>query len=632
MQTAPSCLQFNARLFACFMFAPLLATAEPSRPNFLWISCEDTSPWLGFCGEPYATTPNLDRLAREGVYYTHAFATAPVCSPCRFSIITNRYATSEGTQRLRSQFAVADSVRAFPAHLRAAGYHCTNNVKTDYNTSAEKRFIAEAWHESSARAHWRGRQPGQPFFAVFNLTETHQSQAFGTQPIPGLVASEYHDPARAPLPPYYPDTPEARRTIARVHDNITAMDKRAGRILAELEQDGLAGETIVFFWPDHGQGIPRGKRTLWDTGLRVPLVIRFPEKYRDLAPSAPGATNDRLVTLMDLGPTLLSLANLPIPPDLHGQAFLGPRAATPRRQVFGARDRVDEAEDLIRSVRDSRYLYVRNYRPDLSSNQPEGFSDQLPLRREIIRLAAAGGLTAAQLTYAGPRKPREALYDSTSDPWQLRNLAEDPAHQPALIRLREALRMWQHETRDLGFLPEWQAEQLAATGRPIRAAASSDAAYPLERVLATASLVGLPGAERDLASRLRDADPSVRTWAAIGLRAAGDGARFARTELEQALADRAIPVRLEAAGALVALFAHRPALDLLARSLQDPTPSAALHAARTLQLLGEAARPVAPALQSALAAKPDLFVTFALEGALRSLGILSPQSASSRAP
>lgn len=356
----------NAPLIRIALLLAALTTPDPAaapRPNFLWISCEDTSPWLGFCGEQYARTPNLDALARRGIHFTNAFSTAPVCAPSRYAIITGTYATSYGTQRLRSIFAVPDTMTGFPAHLRRAGYYCSNNVKTDYNTSAEKRLIAESWDESSGKAHWRKRKPGQPFFAVFNLTESHQSQVFESTPAK-LDPAERHDPANAPVPPYYPDTPTAHRTVARVHDCITAMDRQAGKILTELREDGLEDDTIVFFWSDHGQGIPRGKRTLWDTGLKVPLVVCFPDQYRDLAPAPPGGACDRLVSLMDLGPTLLNMLDLPLPPHMQGRGFLGNAAAPAREYVFGARDRVDEAVEVSRSVRDQRYLYVRNFMPD----------------------------------------------------------------------------------------------------------------------------------------------------------------------------------------------------------------------------------------------------------------------------
>lgn len=610
-------------VFAAMVASTAATPAQtPPRPNILWISCEDTSPWFGFCGESYALTPNLDALARRGVHYTNAFVTAPVCAPCRFGIITGTYATSYGTQRLRSEFDIPDSLQGFPTYLRQAGYYCTNNAKTDYNTSDEKRIIAESWDECSGKAHWRNRKPGQPFFAVFNLMETHQSKIFESTPAPELAPGEQHDPAKAPIPPYYPDTPAARRTLARVHDCITAMDTRVGAILRELDQAGLTGNTLVFFWPDHGQGIPRGKRTLWDTGTKVSLVAFFPDQYRHLAPSAPGTTCDRLVTLMDLGPALLSILELPVPAPMQGRPFLGKAASAPRDYVFGARDRVDEVLELSRSVRDQRWLYIRNFMPDLSWNQPETFSDQLELRRELAQLATAGKLNEAQLTYAGPGKPVEALYDTQQDPWQIHNLASDPASQPQLERLRKVLRDWQGETRDLGLIHEWQAVRISSeTGKPLADATRDQGRFALDRVLDTAWRVGLPGQTAEFATRLADPDPTVRYWAAVGLRVAGPGAAPARAALEKALADPARPVSIEAAGILAAQSQPGAAtgLDRLSTVLLSNDEDAIVHAARTIQMLGEKARPALPALQQALPEVKNMFGRWALQGAIANL-------------
>lgn len=587
--------------------------ADSARPNILWITCEDTSPWLGCCGEPYATTPNLDNLARKGVQFTSAFATAPVCSPSRFAIISGRYATSAGTQRLRSSFAVPDSIHAFPSVLRKAGYYCSNNSKTDYNTSHEPRLIREAWDESGPMAHWKNRKPGQPFFSVFNLMQTHQGKAFQGPP-PAIPASERHDPAQAPLPPYYPDTPEARQTVARVHDCITAMDQKVGALLAELERDGLNEDTIVFFFADHGQGLPRGKRTLWDTGLRVPLIVHCPEKLRSVLPQKPGSKDDRLVSLMDLGPTLLNLLKLPVLPGLDGQPFLG-RSALSRKYVYGARDRVDEANDISRSVRDDRFLYIRNFMPDLSWNAPEGFSDGLPLRRQIAELAAANKLNPAQLTYASSSKPPEALYDTSVDPWQLTNLATVVEYRPTLERFRKELRRWMLETRDLGFLPEWEAARMSDNGRVLAEVAASDERYPLVRILETAERIGDPSHAQDLQQRLRDPNPVVRYWALIGLRVAATGDQ----ELfRECLSDESLPVRIEAANILVARWEDRESLDLLANVLRTGNSLARLHAARTLQLLKEKARPTLPTMKEALDSQ-DLSLSFALNAAIQAL-------------
>lgn len=628
--------------YACplLMLASLGLAAESmageragKRPNLLWITAEDLSPNLGCYGDAYARTPRLDLLARESVRYTQAYATAPVCSPARSCLITGVYATSLGTQHLRSLFPIPEDFRGFPSYLRAAGYYCSNNAKTDYNTANEAAIIAASWDESSPRAHWRNRRPGQPFFSVFNLMVTHQSRT-SVWPYPQfeelintlLAPAERHDPARAPVPAFYPDTPVARRSLARYYDCIAAMDKEVGRILDELAAEGLAEETIVFFFGDNGMGMPRGKRTLYDTGLREPLLIRVPAKWRHLAPAAPGQVVDRLVSFVDFAPTVLSLAGLPIPAHMQGVAFLGPQEGTPREYVFGARDRVDEAFDVARSVRDRRYLYIRNYMPHLSWNQPEGFSDAADLRQEITRLAAAGELNAAQLTYAGKSRPLEELFDTLADPQQVRNLAGSPEHRGALERLREVHLRWVQETRDLGFLPE--AEVWARLEGSTPWALGGDAArYPQQRLLETAALVGRHDAVAQQIERLADPDAGVRYWAAVGLRAAGQDAEPARGALRKGLGDVSPSVRIEAAGALAALGEPQAAIPLLASELQSPQLDNALHAARTLQLLGAAARPALPAMKSVLKAAREhesrapqyLFLQFSIQAALRKL-------------
>ena len=269
-------------------------TRAAERPNVLWITAEDMSATLGCWGDAYASTPHIDALAKESVIYTRAFATAGVCSPARSCLITGCYATTLGTQRLRSEFPIPDYMRGFPALMREVGYHCTNNVKTDYNTSNLQAIVKASWNESSAQAHWRSRKEGQPFFAVFNHMTSHQSRTmvmpfeqFEKQVQSHLEPQRIHDPQQAPIPPYYPDTPLMRKSVARYYDCVSVMDQEVGALLKQLEDDGLADDTIVFFYSDHGSGMPRHKRALLDSGLHVPLLIRFPPKYRHLAPAQP---------------------------------------------------------------------------------------------------------------------------------------------------------------------------------------------------------------------------------------------------------------------------------------------------------------------------------------------------------
>ncbi|TXT43742.1 MAG: sulfatase, partial [Limisphaerales bacterium] len=497
-----------------------------ARPNILWLTAEDMSPNLGCYGDTEARTPRLDALARESVRYTRAFATAPVCSPSRSCLITGMFATSLGTQRLRSAFPVPEEFGPFTAGLRQAGYHCSNNVKTDYNLRDEPAFIRAAWDASSNKAHWRNRRDGQPFFAVFNFMTTHQSRTsawppeqfekeIGAQLSPG----ERHDPARQTPPPFYPGTAEARRAWARYHDCITLMDRQAGEILDQLAADGLAEDTIVFFYSDHGMGMPRGKRCLQDSGLRVPLLVRFPKQWAHLAPAPPGGTADRLVSFVDFAPTVLSLCGVKPPAHFQGRAFLGPDAAAPREFIHGARDRVDEAFDVARSVRDTRWLYVRNFLPHLPWMQPEGYSDTSTFRQEFKRLAAEGKLAPGPLTFAAPRRALEELYDTQADPHQLRNLAADPQHRAVLERLRAELRRWQLATRDTGFLTEPQMWVRLDGKETPWSVAHDDERYPLARLLDAADAVGREEAAPRQRGWLRDAHDGVRYWAAVGLHA-----------------------------------------------------------------------------------------------------------------
>ncbi|MEE3218890.1 MAG: sulfatase, partial [Planctomycetota bacterium] len=270
--------------------------AAEESPNILWITAEDMSAVLGCYGDDYATTPNIDRLAEQSVRYTHAFATAPVCSPSRSCLITGCYAPSLGTQQMRSAFPIPTHMQGFPALLRRRGYYTSNNVKTDYNTANWKQITAASWNESSNNGHWRNREDkSRPFFSVFNLMTSHQSRSmvwpharFVKEVQSRLAAGEIHDPAQAPLPPYYPDTPVVRRTVARFYDCVTAMDKEVGALLKQLADDGLAEDTIVFFFSDHGTGLPRHKRARLDSGMHVPLLIRFPDKFKHLAAAKPG--------------------------------------------------------------------------------------------------------------------------------------------------------------------------------------------------------------------------------------------------------------------------------------------------------------------------------------------------------
>ena len=439
------------------------------RPNILWISFEDTNPFYGCYGDPVARTPNLDRLAADGCRWTHCFSTAGVCAPARSAVITGMYPISIGTHHMRTTHTndatpemptpysalVPHYVKCFTEYLRAAGYYCTNNAKTDYQFTPP----LTAWDEIGNRAHWRSRpDPDQPFFAVFNPTRTHESGMWPEETRPsraGLsqgetVLAEF-DPATVELPPYFPDTPKVREAMARMYSNIEHSDLFLGQLLLELEEDGLADNTVVVHWSDHGP-LPRGKRWPYDSGIHVPLIARWPGHIQA------GRVSDQLVSTIDLAPTALSLAGVNIPSHMQGQAFLGPRSAPARRYVYASRDRHDEAYDMVRAVRDSRYKYICNCRPDLPYLLWVPYHNRHPIVEEMWRLYLAGELSGPQLLMFQPR-PVEELYDTQTDPHEIDNLAADPTHAEELLRLRAALDGWLSDVGDLGKLDEAQMVQ-----------------------------------------------------------------------------------------------------------------------------------------------------------------------------
>lgn len=447
-----------------------------SRPNILWITTHDINPHLGayagvYPGAEYAVTPNLDRLAAEGVRFDKAFAAAPICAPSRSAIITGCHPTAIGTMHMRTKAVPPPEVRMLPEYFREAGYYVTNNSFTDFQMPTP----ISAFDECSDTAHWRDRpDPQQPFFATFHGLTTHESQiyledeAFASRTA-NVRDEDRHDPAAAPLPPYYPDTEVFRSAWARYNDLITEMDHWVGGLLDQLEQDGLAENTIVVFWSDHGLGMPRGKRWANDSGLHEPLIVRWPARLQQ-------GSSEALLHLLDLAPTMLAAAGLEVPDHMHGSPFLDASGAVldPNEYVFSGRDRMGELEDMTRSVRDERYRYIRHYHPDRSPMQHCDYPDHLWTWKEFRRMGSieavqrAKGLRRSALTplhreLIAPSKPREELYDLVDDPYEERNLAADPLHAGTVERLSSALSAWQERVGDLGFLDE---DELLERWRP----------------------------------------------------------------------------------------------------------------------------------------------------------------------
>lgn len=479
----------SIKLSICFVIFSLATRGYAQKqPNILWITCEDISPTLSFYGDPTAKTPVLDKLASESIIYTNAFTTVAVCAPSRSSIITGMHPVSIGTMHMRTGFDVAGwgmrtydqpsmgvdiagnkvphysvvtppEVKCFPEYLREAGYFTTNNQKTDYQFAAPR----SAWDQNSNDAHWRNRQENQPFFSVFNFGVTHESRIWANAEMEQTV-----DPATVPLPPYYPDNPIIRNDVARNYSNIELLDKQVGALLDQLKEDGLYENTIIFFFSDHGGPLPRGKRENYDSGLKVPFLIKLPD-------SKANSRTDRLISFVDLAPTILSLAGIDIPEHLQGNAFLGAQKQEEESEyIFASGDRFDEFSDRTRIVRNKQFMYIRNFHPELPRYKDVGYRKQIPMMNELLRLSEAGELNAVQQLYFVSSKPREELYDVESDPHQLNNLINQQAYSEQLSEMRAILEEFLISAGDKGSEPElaflhemWPNGQQPSTDDPV---------------------------------------------------------------------------------------------------------------------------------------------------------------------
>lgn len=516
------------------------AAIAEQRPNILWLSSEDHGPHMGCYGDAYANTPNIDRLAKKGMIYTRVWSCAPVCAPARTTLISGLYPTSTGSEHMRSMVSFPAGKVMFPRILRESGYYCTNNAKEDYNLTQ----TGKVWDESSRNAHWRNRKKEQPFFAVFNSTRSHESQ------IRARPHQAVHDPAKARIPKYHPDTPEVRGDWAQYHDVVSLADEDAGRHLKEIEDAGLEEETIVFYFADHGSGMPRNKRFPGNAGLSVPLVVYIPEKFRVLRPSdhAVGGKSDRRVGFVDFAPTVLGLAGIKPPEWMQGRAFLGAFPAPEPDFLFGFRGRMDERYDLIRSVTDGRYVYIRNYMPHLPHGQHLEYMFQTPTTRVWKERFDQGRLSEEQSAF-WKTKPPEELYDTDSDPDEVTNLADSTEHVGILTKLRDASKRQALAIRDVGFLPEGEIHSRSLGSTP-HDMGHDPRKYPLERILMAAESAASFDASQlpTLRSALQDPDSAVRYWGAMGFLVRGQEAKPSEEPaLVAALDDESPFVRIVAA-------------------------------------------------------------------------------------
>ncbi len=597
-------LSVTSLLFVLLSLGPVLgaalAPANPDageRPNILWLVSEDNGPFLGCYGDALAQTPTLDRLASRGVLFERCF-TQPVCAPSRFTLITGMYAATCGpAEHMRAKGKIPPWLKGFPAHLRKAGYYTSNNAKTDYNAPIN---LKEAWDASSQNAHWRKRpDPKQPFFSVFNHAVTHESCLFPMEE--SKLDFPPMDPARVRVPPYQPDTPEIRADWARQYNHLRLMDEQIADKLKQLERDGLAENTIVFYYGDNGGVLPRSKRFLQRSGTHVPLIVYFPPKWRHLAPAAPGSRIKDPVSFLDCAPTVLSLAGVEIPDYMMGRAFAGPAKGQPNEYVFCTRDRMDERYDMMRSLMNSRYLYIRNYRPELPYVQRLSYQFQARGYQSWAREAAAGRLTPATVQFWG-EKPAEELYDLVADPDNVHNLVGNPAHRETLERMRAEMKRRILAIKDNGFIPE---------GSPLEGyeASRQPGAVPFERAVDLANLASERNAENlpKLIAALDDPNEVIRWWGALGCAMLRGKAASAEPALRKRLAeDPSGAVQSAAADALAQLGHADAALPVLERWITNTSGTFyTVHAANVLVRLGEAGRPLLPVMKKLYAATQE---------------------------
>lgn len=577
--------------FETLLFLVLATSVFAEKPNILWISAEDHGPQMGCYGDAYATTLNLDRLAARGMLFKRAWSCAPVCAAARTTIISGIYPPSMGAEHMRSLVPMPAGKKMFPQFLREAGYYCSNWRKEDYNLTKP----GKVWDDSSNTATYKNRKPGQPFFAVFNILCSHESQLRVRPHTPE------HDPAKVRVPAYHPDTPEVRQDWAQYYDTVTRADAIAGRYLRELEDAGLAADTIVFYWADHGGGMPRSKRWPCNSGLQVPVVVYFPEKWRHLAPKeyAPGTKSDRLVSFVDFAPTMLSLSGIQPPDWMQGHAFAGKFQEAPQPFIYGFRGRMDERTDIVRSVTDGRYVYLRNYMMHRSQGQHVDFQFVTPTTQIWWKYFSEGKASEAQSFFWQTPKAPEELYDLASDLDEVRNLADAPEHQAMLKKLRQAQQDLARKIRDTGFLAEAEVHERSGTDSPYDMG-HDPKRYDFERVFAAAELASSldPDALPQLKNYLADADSGVRHWGVAGILLRGQSAVDAsKVELTAALKDSSVSVRVQASEALGRYGDDADIKRALAtlKEIADPTRTsayAAIPAMNALDVLGPKAAPL----------------------------------------
>lgn len=542
---------------------------EQKRPNIVWLTTEDNSAcWYRLYNPEHGVAmPTVERLARHGLTFKQAYSNAPVCSAARSTIISGVYGPRTGAHFHRPQVKVKlpDGLQLFPAYLREAGYYTTNNSKQDYNY--EESAVKGIWSESSRKATFKKRKEGQPFFHVQNFSNTHESRLF-----PDLPKGEacIIDPADVTLFPYHPDTPLMRQKYAQYLTLNNQVDQEMGKIIKQLEEEGVLDDTFIFHFGDHGGVLPGGKGYAHNDGLQVAMVVYVPKNFKHLAPAENGTKVEGFVQFVDLSATVLHLAGIEIPEQIDGKPFLGKGVTleeiNQRDTAFGYADRFDEKYDHVRFLRKGNYTYRRNYQPFNFDGLHNFYRYQQAAFCEWRDLAKAGELNAAQSAFFKARAP-EQLFDIEKDPHEVNNLAEDPAYEAILVEMRNAMKTWVRELPDVSFLPETALS--SCNGNVVSLLDENKEKIAKLASIADLQLTPFPEAKERIQNALNAADPMVRYWGLITCSAFGETASpFYPKAKALAASDPNLLVRTRAAEFLGLTGAADPA-PLLHKILQE---------------------------------------------------------------
>jgi N-sulfoglucosamine sulfohydrolase len=602
------------------------------QPNILWITCEDISPAWGCYGDKAAVTPNIDELASQGYIFTHAFSNAPISAPARSTLITGMYATSLGTQNLRSEITIPEEIQTLPELMGNNGYYTTNNFKTDYNFNPEGM-----WDENGTEAHWRNKPDNKPFFSVFNFMITHEGHANEYNEEDTRTLSQLHDPDSMDLPPYYPDTEEFHKIMAHQYDLISVFDQEVGKLVDQLKKDGLYENTIIFVFSDHGFGLPRYKRWLYNTGIQVPFVMFVPEKFKNKVANLRNMLVDQAVGFVDFAPTVLNLAGAEIPEIMEGKNFLGDNAIS-KDYIFGYRDRADDAYDMSRSIYNGQYMYIRNYMPQKPYIQNALiFKEDKRSYKELLRLKTLGELPEETMKMFEP-KPPEELYDLMNDPQELNNLINDPDYREIVSGLHEKLKEHMVKTHDTGLMNEGDMMVRAGGGSVYEMAHDSGKFNPAAS-LEAAELAGKFSNIKELYRYLHNDDPAVRFWALNAIDAYNGDISKIKDELLELLDDNSVPNKALAAEILIKRFNEKDALSALEDALRVENEVVLLQVAISVRNIGDKAMPLIPVIKNEVYPRISgdiwgrykswsypMFIGMALDQTLINCGIMNQES------